>query len=129
MTTTPGLIWLFLGEPARAEQIANHHRALNEALERLDSARGKEAGQAVIERLTSEVVAASTGFAAAAGPLITHLLVITAALRDAAHYRRLNGECCAQDPGHLGTDVPCDFHAVQRNLADVYTTALHAITG
>ncbi|GAA4617226.1 hypothetical protein GCM10023195_76790 [Actinoallomurus liliacearum] len=129
MTTAPDLIWLFLGEPARAEQIANHHRALTDAIERLASARGLEAGQAVIEHLTSEVVTTSTRFAAATGPLITHLLVITAALRDAAHYRRLNGGCCAQDPGHLGTDVPCGFHAVQQNLADVYTTALHAIAG
>ncbi|GAB3971358.1 hypothetical protein GCM10029978_046400 [Actinoallomurus acanthiterrae] len=56
MTTTADLVWLFPGEAAHTEPMANHHRALTEAVEHLASARGLQAGQAVIESLTCDVV-------------------------------------------------------------------------
>ncbi|MEV5704821.1 hypothetical protein [Actinoallomurus sp. NPDC052274] len=130
MTTAPDLVWLFPGEAARTEPIANHHRALTEAIEHLASARDVEVSQAVIEGLTSRVVTIATEFASAIEPLIIHLPAITSALRDAAYYRHLDSECCAQDPD-CRVDVPCGApaHGLQQNLADAYTTALHAITG
>ena len=131
MTTTADLVWLFPGEAARTEPIANHHRALTEAIEHLASARGLEASQAVIEGLTCDVVTIAAEFASAMGPLITHLPAITTGLRDAAYYRHLDSECCAQNPDHLRADIPCGApaHVLQQNLADAYATALHAITG
>jgi hypothetical protein len=132
VTTAPDLVWLFPGEAARTEPIANHHRALAEAIEHLASARGVEGGQAVSEGLTSDVVTIASEFASAIGPLVTHLPAITAALRDAAYYRHLDSDCCAKDPDRLiGFDIPCGApaHALQQNLADAYTAALHTITG